>query len=113
MVTRFFAGVGLGMCSTVPRRWTSFAYLVSQSHADFVVFSFSWEKCPKPRSICNRQVVPTYINEVSPTALRGALGAVFQLACVPCQLQKISESVVGGRVLLDLLDSGMGASCWL
>jgi len=27
-------------------------------------------------------VVPTYINEVSPTALRGALGAMFQLACV-------------------------------
>lgn len=43
ILTRFFAGVGVGMCSTV---------------------------------------VPTYINEVSPTALRGALGAVFQLACV-------------------------------
>ncbi|CAJ1359533.1 unnamed protein product [Effrenium voratum] len=27
-------------------------------------------------------VVPTYINEISPTHLRGALGAVFQMACV-------------------------------
>ncbi|CAE7510065.1 Tret1 [Symbiodinium natans] len=27
-------------------------------------------------------VVPTYINEVSPTHLRGAFGAIFQMACV-------------------------------
>lgn len=42
------------------------------------------------------QVVPTYINEVSPTALRGALGAVFQLACVP--LAAVARELRKGRV---------------
>ena len=47
----------------------------------FICFSdFQWPSM-------SDQVVPTYINEVSPTALRGALGAVFQLACVPLALK--------------------------
>eukprot|EP00439_Symbiodinium_sp_Y106_P037086 s2788_g4.t1 len=40
------------------------------------------EPGPWVRLTLQPKVIPTYINEVSPTHLRGAFGAIFQMACV-------------------------------